>query len=138
MPVHNDGNHVAGAIGSIFDNDWPEIEVIAVNDGSTDNTKHILGELKKKYPRLTVINFDTNKGACVARNEGAKVAKGKYFAWLPADAKIFPGMVRFWIETLEKNPMFDFLYGGYRFIDENGDTDIDCSDISCIVSHIWK
>jgi len=120
MPVYNDGETVEGAIDSIFDQDWPNIEVIAVNDGSTDNTKQVLNKLKKKHKNLTVVHFKKNKGACVARNEGAKLAKGKYYAWLPADARIYPGMVRVWVETLERFPEYDFLYGGYRFVDKEG------------------
>lgn len=122
MPVYNDGAEVEKAIDSIFDNDWPSIEVIAVNDGSTDNSKEALAKLSKKHKNLTVVNFERNKGACAARNEGAKLAKGKYYAWLPADAKIYPGMVRVWVETLEKHSDYDFLYGGYRFVDDQGNT----------------
>lgn len=122
MPVYKDGDSVARAIKSIFDQDWPNVEVIAVNDGSPDNSKKVLAELSKEYPKLTVLNFKVNRGACVARNEGAKVAKGKYFAWLPADAFIYPGVVRTWVETLERFPEYDFLYGGYRFVDNNGNT----------------
>jgi 2-polyprenyl-3-methyl-5-hydroxy-6-metoxy-1,4-benzoquinol methylase len=121
MPVYNDAKTVEAAIDSIFDNDWPSIEVVAVDDGSPDGAGKVLDSLKKKYKNLTVLHFDKNKGACTARNEGAKLAKGKYLAWLPADAKIFPGMIRSWVETLEKNPEYDFLYGGYRFINDNGD-----------------
>lgn len=119
MPVYNDGESVEKAVESIFDQDWPAIEVIAVNDGSTDNTKSVLDKLKKKHPKLTVIHKE-NEGACVARNIGAKAAKGKYYAWLPADAKIYPGMVRFWVERLEQYPEYDGLYGGYRFVDDAG------------------
>lgn len=122
MPVYNDGESVADAINSIFDNDWPNIEVIAVNDCSPDNTKEVLDNLTKKHKRLTVVHLKENKGACVARNEGAKLAKGKYIAWLPADAKIFPGTIRVWVETLERFPEYDFLYGGYRFVNQQGET----------------
>src|SRR3990167_262568 len=122
MPCFNDADSIEKAIDSIFDNDWPNIEVIAVNDGSPDNSKEVLEKLKKKHKNLTVVNFERNRGACVARNEGAKLAKGKYYAWLPADAKIYPGMIRVWVETLENNPTYDFLYGGYRFVDNDGNT----------------
>ncbi len=124
MPVYNDGGSVTKAIESIFDQDWP-VEVIAVNDGSPDNAKEVLDGLKEKYPNLTVVHFKENKGACIARNGGAKLAKGKYIAWLPADAKLYPGMARIWVQTLEANPDKDFLYGGYRFVDENGQNPMD-------------
>lgn len=120
MPVYNDGDSVEKAIDSIFDSNWPNIEVVAVNDGSTDDSLKVLNKLKKKHKRLTVLTQE-NKGACVARNEGAKVAKGQYLAWLPADAKIYPHTIRAWMETFQRHDV-DFVYGGYRFVDAEGNT----------------
>lgn len=120
-PVYNDGDTVGKMIESIIDQDYPNIEHILVNDGSKDNTKKVLDEYAKIYPeRVKVIHFSTNKGACEARNVAAKKAKGKYISFLPADAKIYPGVVRDWVNRLEENPDYDFLYGGYSFTDDGG------------------
>lgn len=121
-PNYNDGNTIAKQVQSIFDQDYPNIEQIIVDDGSTDNSKEILQDLEKKYSKLKVIYLEKNKGACEARNLGAKEAKGKYLSFLPADAKLYPGVARIWVETLENSPEYDFVYGGYKFIDENGHT----------------
>src|SRR5689334_21766528 len=86
MPCFNDGSSVKKAIDSIFDQDYPMIRVVAINDGSTDDTKKILNKLAQKYSKLSIIDFENNRGACVARNEGAKLAKtfnSDYYAWLP-------------------------------------------------------
>src|SRR3990167_5959791 len=115
MPCYNDGNTIEKAINSIKDQDLPDIEMIVVNDGSTDNSKIVLDGLKETGKIDKLIHFEKNKGACVARNEGAKLAEGKYMSFLPADAVLYPGMARIWYENLENYPDYDFLYGGYRF-----------------------
>ena len=120
MPCYNDGNSIEKAVNSILDQDLPGIEMIVVNDGSTDDSLKVLKVLEEQG-KIKLIDLVENKGACVARNEGAKVAKGKYFSFLPADAILYPGMARIWYSHLEEFPEYDFLYGGYRFIDEDGE-----------------
>ena len=120
MPVYNDGDTVRRAIESILDQDWPEKEVIAINDGSKDNTREVLNKLARNHKNLKVIHLEKNQGACQARNLGTKQAKGKYYAFLPADSFMYPGMARVWVETLERYPEYDFMYGGYRFVDYDG------------------
>ena len=120
MPCFNDGTSIEKAVNSLLDQDLPGIEVIVVNDGSDSDTKKVLDMLAETKP-IKVIHFEQNKGACVARNEGAKIAKGKYLSFLPADAILYPGMARIWYEHLEEFKEYDFLYGGYRFIDEHGE-----------------
>jgi len=118
-PNYNDGNTIERQVDSIMDQDYKYIEQIIVDDGSTDDSKEVLEKLQKKYPdRLKVIFLKQNQGACEARNIGAEEATGKYLSFLPADAKLYPGVARIWVETLEENPEYDFMYGGYKFTDE--------------------
>lgn len=118
MPNYNDGDTIGKAIESIMDQDYPSIEMIICDDGSTDKSKKILRKYEKKFKKLKVI-YSRHKGACIARNLAAKEASGKYLSFLPADAVLYPGVVRTWINHLEANPEFEFLYGGYRFVDED-------------------
>lgn len=120
-PNHNDGPYIEKYVDSIFDQDYKDIQLIIVDDGSTDNSKKVLKKLQQKYKakNFTVIYLPKNKGACYARNHGAKLATGKYISFLPADSRLFPGMARLWVENLEKYPEYDFLYGGYKFVNEN-------------------
>src|SRR3990167_446705 len=120
-PCFNDGNTIEKLVRSLRDQDLPDIEVIVVNDGSTDNSKDVLAALSEQGLIDKVLNFEKNQGACIARNEGAKLATGKYFSFLPADAILYPGMARIWFNVLEEHPDYDFLYGGYRFVDDDGE-----------------
>jgi len=119
MPCFDDAKSIGRAIESIRDQDLPDIEIIVVNDGSTDDSKTVIDAMKESGEIDKVIHLEKNQGACVARNLGAKEATGKYLSFLPADAILYPGMARIWYTNLEENPSYDFLYGGYRIIDED-------------------
>lgn len=117
-PNFNDGETLGQMIDSIFDQDWPNIEQIVVDDGSTDKSLEILEKKQKKYKNLKVIK-GRHKGACFARNLGAAEATGDYISFLPADAVLYPGVVRNWMNKFIETDA-DFIYGGYRFVEELG------------------
>lgn len=118
VPVYGDAHTIEECADSIMSQDYPNVELIMSVDGCKDSEKAVR-KIVKKYAKLTrrctAIYAKTNRGACVARNEGAKIAKGTYFSFLPADAKLFPGVVRIWMRAFAEHPDYDFVYGGYRF-----------------------
>lgn len=121
MPVYGDAHTVEEAANSIMSQDYPNVELILSVDGCKESEKavrKIVQKYAKGARRCEALYAQKNQGACIARNEGAKLAKGKYFSFLPADAKLFPGVVRVWMRTLEEHADYDFLYGGYRFRQE--------------------
>ena len=118
-PCYNDAKFIGRFVDSIIDQDYTDWELIIVNDGSTDDSKIIIDALTQKDKRVTAIHLKKNKGACVARNTGAKKAKGEIYSFLPADAFLYPGVLRTWIEQLDEYPDYDFVYGGYRVTDED-------------------
>ena len=84
IPSYNFATHITHCVYSILDQTLSEIEVIVVNDGSTDNTKAILDELAQKDNRVRPINKD-NEGVSKARNTGLLAANGEYVAFVDAD-----------------------------------------------------
>ncbi|QPK94328.1 glycosyltransferase family 2 protein [Actinomyces sp. zg-332] len=84
VPVYNAEDFLSDSLNSIVNQTLKDIEIICVNDGSTDNSLQILQEYARKDDRLIVINQD-NKGAGYSRNVGLKIAKGKYLSFLDAD-----------------------------------------------------
>lgn len=125
MPVYNDEKRVADAIMSVMNQDYPNTELIVVNDGSTDRSrKRILAAqekmTKEQRARFKFIDLKDNVGACKARNLGAKERhpETKYLTFLPADAFLYPGVVKYWVKELETHTDFDGFYGKYRFIKE--------------------
>lgn len=84
MPVFNDEIYLNESIQSVLSQSLKDIELICVNDGSTDNSLNILQDFNKKYDFIKVLTQE-NQGAGVARNYGLSKAKGEYIAFLDAD-----------------------------------------------------
>lgn len=91
IPVYNSARYLSEALASVLmQKDIPEIEVVCIDDGSTDDSAEILEFWGKRDPRLHVIR-QKNQGAGVARNVGLDVAKGEYIFFLDADDRLSSG-----------------------------------------------
>ena len=84
IPVYNVEKYLEKCLDSIVNQTLKDIEIICVNDGSTDNSLNILEKYQQKDDRIKIITQE-NQGAGVARNQGLKVAKGKYLSILDSD-----------------------------------------------------
>lgn len=84
VPVFNMEKYVSKTISSILNQKYGNIEVLAINDGSTDSSKDILDKLARSDKRLRVINTE-NKGLSEARNRGIVESKGEYIVFIDAD-----------------------------------------------------
>ncbi len=82
MPCYNAAAHLYKSINSVLQQTFKDIELIVVNNGSTDQSLQILQSIRD--PRLRIIN-ESNKGVCSARNRGLAEAKNNYIAFLDAD-----------------------------------------------------
>lgn len=84
IPVYNVENYLERCLKSILYNTYTNLEIICVNDGSTDNSKKILESYSKRDKRVVVIN-KKNAGVSSARNAGIKIATGEYIAFVDSD-----------------------------------------------------
>lgn len=84
MPVYNGYNFLEKSIESVSKQTLKDIELICIDDGSTDNSLELLNDLSNKYGFINIITQE-NKGSGIARNNGIKHAKGEYIAFLDAD-----------------------------------------------------
>lgn len=84
VPVYNTAPYLRECFDSVFNQTQKEIEVIAVNDGSTDDSLCILEELQREHPALIIFSQD-NKGLGAARNKGMELAAGEYICFLDSD-----------------------------------------------------
>lgn len=84
MPVYDVSNYLQNAINSIENQTFEDVEVICVNDGSTDNSLEVLNKIKKDYDKLVIVNQE-NAGPGIARNTGIDYATGEYIAFLDSD-----------------------------------------------------
>lgn len=96
-------------------NDW---EAIFVLDGPSDTAKSIIKRLFKKK-NYQIIEIE-HGGACRARNEGAKHAKGDIWCFFDSDCEIECDAAQAWVDLFNQKPEIGFIYAGYRFFDEKG------------------
>ncbi len=92
MPVYNVEKYLRQALNSVLEQTLKDIEVICVDDGSSDESLNILREYEEKDRRIKVIT-QNNMHAGVARNNGMKVARGEYYAFLDSDDFFEPEML---------------------------------------------
>lgn len=87
VPIYNSENYLKKCIGSITNQTLSNIEIILINDGSTDRSKEIINEFAKKDNRIVAIHKE-NSGPAATRNLGIKIANGDYFGFVDADDTI--------------------------------------------------
>ena len=84
VPIYNTEKYLPKCLDSLIEQTLSDIEIICVNDGSTDHSLTILEQYKQKDPRIIVLN-QNNSGQSIARNQGLKMAQGKYIQLVDAD-----------------------------------------------------
>lgn len=85
VPVYNVEKYLKECLDSLVSQTIDNIEVICINDGSTDNSKEILEDYQNRYSFVKVINHEKNKGLSAARNTGIKNATGEYILFVDSD-----------------------------------------------------
>lgn len=100
VPVYNVENYLRECLDSIVNQSLEDIEIICVNDGSTDGSMPILEEYAQKDDRILIVNQD-NRGAGAARNNGLQYAKGKYLSLLDGDDFFHKDMLKTAVERAE-------------------------------------
>src|SRR4051812_37379335 len=96
VPCFNEGENASETIGAAAAVDYPDFEIIAINDGSRDNTAEVLDRLALRVPRLRVVHLAANGGKATALNTGALLAKHELLACIDGDALLDPQALR-WI-----------------------------------------
>ena len=119
IPVYNAEKYLKECLDSITKQTLTDIEIICINDGSTDNSLNILQEYKKYDDRFTIISQE-NQGQAVARNKGMKLIKGDYFCFMDAD-DILDLHTFEECYTLIKNKSLDFVMYKLINFDETSD-----------------
>lgn len=102
IPAYNAQKFISRCISSALASDLKEIEVIAVDDGSTDETKDILSWYENMYPQFFKKIFKENGGAAEARNYGIAESKGHYIAFIDSDDMIRPDAYSTMYDSLQK------------------------------------
>ncbi len=113
MSTYNREKSLRGAMDSILNQTRKDLELIVVNDGSTDSTAQILAEYAKKDPRVIVITNEKNMGLVAGLNKGIDAARGKYIVRMDDDDKSLPFRLERQVKAMEENPNIAIMGAGF-------------------------
>ena len=117
MPARDRAEDLRRCLRGVLRQDWPALEVIVVDDASSDGTAETIS---REFPAVTVIRFEEPVGAAMARNVGLARARGWYVWFLDSDSEpLEPGVLRRLVETIEADPSIGAA-GGEMCRDEEG------------------
>lgn len=119
IPVYNRSEYLSASVQSALDQTYRPIEIIIVDDGSTDDTPQLLEELRQKHPHEITIKRIENAGPGGAREAGRQIAQGEFIQYLDSDDILLPEKIHLQVEALKKHPEASIAYGITRLVDEN-------------------
>jgi glycosyltransferase involved in cell wall biosynthesis len=120
MPAYNSERYIADAISSLLTQSGVEVEVIIVNDGSTDGTERIVGAMAAAEPRIRLLT-ETHRGVAAARNAGLAAARADFITFLDSDDLCAPGRLQRQAQFLIDNDGIDAVSGELLLFDIAGD-----------------
>ena len=116
---YNYSNYLEEAVDSVFGQTYNNIEVIIIDDHSTDNSIEVIKNLSKKY-NFKYIRNKTNYGLTVVNNQAIKLAKGDYIMRLDADDILLPKCIELLVKEISKDKQTALVYGNWINISEDG------------------
>ena len=121
IPAYNAAKYVERCIESIVSQGYDDVEILLVDDGSTDNTLQICDALATKYPCIKVLHKE-NGGVSSARNLGIDNAQGEYLMFVDVDDYLLPGALPNAMAVAEANPDADFSVFSFKRVSRKGDS----------------
>ncbi|OEY97629.1 poly-beta-1,6-N-acetyl-D-glucosamine synthase [Acinetobacter qingfengensis] len=119
IPCFNEEDHVRDTIRYAIQTQYQTFEVIAVNDGSSDQTAQILDELQQQYDNLRVVHLATNQGKAIALRSGALVSQYEYLICIDGDALLHPHAVLWMMQQLVHLPRVGAVTGNPRILNRS-------------------
>lgn len=119
VPVYNSEQELRDCLDSLVEQTEKDIEIIVIDDGSTDNSPEIEAEYQKKYPNVKVYRNERNLGQSETRNRGIELAEGDYIAFLDSDDYVNLGMYEELYQAAVDNNMPELIVTGLSFVKGN-------------------
>jgi glycosyltransferase involved in cell wall biosynthesis len=116
IPSYNQGAFIERTIASILDQDYPALELILMDGGSTDETMSIVERYRNRF---AVVKHERDGGQADAITRGFAMSTGDVMAWLNSDDTYLPGTLRRVGEYFRDHAAAQFVYGDYQLIDAN-------------------
>ena len=132
IPVYNTEQYLRQCLDSVINQTFKDIEIICINDNSTDGSYNILKEYADKDDRFVVINLTETKEQGNARNEGLKTARGKYITFVDSDDWVRNDFIEVLYNEIERNGL-DFVSASQYIYDNIQKQIVDVKPVSAKV-----
>lgn len=119
MPTYNRGHYLGETLDNLLEQTYKNIEIIVVDDGSTDSTPRLMQYFTNKYPKKIKYYQCKHSGIAKTRNFAIKQTKGEYLAVTDSDDLCAVERIQREMDVFNKNPDIDFVYSGYMEADEH-------------------
>jgi polysaccharide pyruvyl transferase CsaB len=119
LPVYNGEKYLTEAVESILNQTYKNLELILVDDGSTDATGKIIDEYSKRDKRIRVLH-QKNQKLPQSLNNGFMFTSGEYLTWTSDDNRMKPNFLEKMVAALEKHPAWDMVYANMDIIGDDG------------------
>jgi glycosyltransferase involved in cell wall biosynthesis len=116
IPCHNGAKFLADAIASVLAQTYPALEILVIDDGSTDGTDQIVAQYADPVHYIR----QTCQGVSVARNAGIQASQGKYLVFLDHDDRLLPHALAIGVACLDQHFECGFVYGRHQSLDSEG------------------
>jgi len=145
IPVHNVAAYLSSCIDSILCQQYFDIEIILIDDCSSDGSSEICDWYAKKHSYIRSIHFDSNRGVAAARNHGVMLSKGEYIIFIDSDDRLFKGSLKGVRNSIKSEKGEDLVV--CRYISENGilsnsalfeNAVVNSKTVETLLSHITK
>ena len=124
MPNYNHGHYIQEALEAILSQSFPPLEVIVIDDGSTDNSVQIIEGIAEKNPTVKFYRNVENMGAWHSSNKGAKIATGEYIYFCSADDRVCPGFFEKSVKILNQNTQAGLSSALLKIIGKDGNDEM--------------
>ncbi len=119
LPAYNGADYIRVSLESILSQTYRHFELIAIDDGSTDDTSFILDEFASKDPRIRVIH-QQNRQLPLTLSRGFRLARGEFLTWTSCDNRMKPDFLAKLVSSLRRHPAWDMVYANQDLIDQAG------------------
>ncbi|HXD33292.1 MAG TPA: glycosyltransferase [Pyrinomonadaceae bacterium] len=121
IPSYNHAQFLPAAIESVLAQTYPNVELVIVDDGSSDNSFEIASSYAAKYPTIVRVFTHPNRanlGISMTVNEGFKKSTGEFFSGLPSDDVLMPDKLEKQVRYLQSHPDVGWIYGKVQCVDD--------------------
>lgn len=120
IPTYNYAHTLGRAVKSVAAQKSDDMEVFIINDGSTDNTREVIGDLEKRYPNVFHAIHQTNRGAAHTRNRGIDESTGSFLIFLDADDELTDDAMDQLRGAIGASPEVDMIIGAHLSVEPGG------------------